>query len=209
MKKVIVVLVILIGLVVLAAIAIPILYKDKIVEKIKSTVNEKINAKVNFGSFDLTILGNFPNLTLCLNDISVIGSGEFEGDTLTSIKELEVSLDLMSAIKGEQIKIRSVNLHQALINLLVLKDGKANWDITKPAPATTATTSSSYNIALNDYRLDQSEIRYNDESAGISLVLKDVNHSGKGDFTQDLFVLSTNTEIAKAFAWYGGVNYLN
>ncbi|MGB3073955.1 MAG: AsmA-like C-terminal region-containing protein, partial [Chitinophagales bacterium] len=209
MKKVIISVLIIVVLVVIAAFTIPILFKDKIIAKVKSTINEQINAKVNFGTFDVSILSGFPNLTLCLNDLTIIGINEFEGDTLTSIKELKLNLDLMSAIKGEELRIRSVTVNNALLNLLVLKDGKANWDISKPAPTTAANASSDYKIELKSYQLLHSEVRYKDQSAGMKLLLKDVNHSGSGDFTQDLFTLSTKTNIASVFAIYGGVSYLN
>ncbi|MEP7127729.1 MAG: AsmA-like C-terminal region-containing protein [Chitinophagales bacterium] len=209
MKKVIISVLIIVVLVVIAAFTIPILFKDKIIAKVKSTVNEQLNAKVNFGTFDVSILSGFPNLALCLNDLTIIGINEFEGDTLTSIKELKLNIDLMSAIKGEEIKIKSVIVNKALVNLLVLKDGKANWDISKPAPTTTSTPSSDYRIELKSYQLLHSEVRFNDQSAGMKLMLKDVNHSGSGDFTQDLFTLSTKTNIASVFVTYGGVSYLN
>lgn len=39
--------------------------------------------------------------------------------------------------------------------------------------------------------------------------LKNVNHSGKGDFTQDLFTLNTQSNIEKLTVKYGGIPYLN
>lgn len=209
MKKLLIVILIIFVVLIAAIAVVPFIFKDKIVAKVKTAINDNVNAKVNFGTFDLSLLSSFPNLTLCLNDLSVIGINEFTGDTLTYMKELDVKLDLMSAIKGETIQIKSINLNHALINLLVRKDGKVNWDISKPTPPSASSASSGYHIELSSYSLNESEIRYDDQSLGMKIILQDVNHSGSGDFTQDLFTLSTKTQIAKTNMWYGAVKYLS
>lgn len=209
MKKIIIAL--LVVLVVFAAtlITVPILFKDKITAAVKTAINEQVNAKVNWSAVEVTILPNFPNLTLCLNDLNVTCLAPFEGDTLAAAQELEITLDLMSVIKGGTVSIRSVSLNKALVNLLVLKDGRVNWDITKPAPEAQAGASDAYHIALKSYRLDHSQIRYNDQSLGFKMLLQDVNHTGSGDFNQDLFTLATKTAVERCYVWYGGINYLN
>lgn len=70
---------------------------------------------------------------------------------------------------------------------MVLKDGKVNWDIMKASPATAGETApTDYQIALNSYEVTNSAIRYDDQSSGMRVTLQEVNHSGHGDFTQDL-----------------------
>jgi hypothetical protein len=210
MKKVLISIGILFLLLIAIIIVAPIIYKDKIVALVKKSANEQLNAQVNFGKFELTLIRNFPNITICLNDLSIVGTQPFEGDTLTYAKEFAISLDLMSVISGSKIKVKSIKIDEALINLMVLKDGKVNWDIMKPSPASTGETPpSDYQIALNSYEVTNSTIRYNDQPGGMRVSLQQVNHSGHGDFTQDLFTLSTNTTIEKTNVWYGGLHYLN
>ncbi|MBK9319645.1 MAG: AsmA family protein [Bacteroidetes bacterium] len=131
LKKILIVAGVLLVLIVGAAVLLPIIYKDKIVALVKEEVNKNINAKVDFGDFDLTILSSFPDFTIKIDQLSVIGIAPFEGDTLTSAKQLALTVDIMSVIKGSQIDIESIELNQAFINLIVLKDGRANWDIAK------------------------------------------------------------------------------
>ena len=132
MKKLLKITGITLLLLIVAMVAVPFLFKDKIIAKVKEEANKNLNAKVDFGAFDLTLLSSFPNLTFSINKVSIIGINQFNNDTLTSINNLELKMDLMSVFKGDQIKIHSIILNQPRINAIVLKDGKANWDITKP-----------------------------------------------------------------------------
>ncbi|WP_448635504.1 hypothetical protein [Pedobacter panaciterrae] len=45
-----------------AAAAIPLFFKKEIDAKIKSSINESVNAKVDFKDLDLTLIRSFPNL---------------------------------------------------------------------------------------------------------------------------------------------------
>ncbi len=209
MKKVFISVGIVFLLLLVGIVAGPVIYKDKIVALIKKATNEQVNAQVNFGEFELTLLRNFPNLTICINDLSIVGTQQFEGDTLTYAKEFAISFDLMSVVSGDKIKVKSIKADQALINLLVLKDGKVNWDILKPSPDSPGeSTPANFHITLNSYELTNSEIRYDDQSGSMRVTMQEVNHKGDGDFTQDLFTLSTVTTIGKTNLWYGGIRYL-
>ena len=211
MKKILIGLGIFLVLILGAAVLLPVIYKDKIVAMVKEEVNKNINAKVDFGDFDLTILSSFPDFTLSINNLSVVGVAPFQGDTLTSAKTLSLTVDIMSVIKGGQIDIKKIHLQQPLINLIVLKDGKANWDIAKPdsTPAGPASEPSKFKVALKSYSIDNGRLSYDDASLGFKMTMEDLNHSGMGDFTQDLFILSTNTSAAATDLWYGGVKYLH
>jgi len=210
LKKTIAGIGILILLVLGAAIILPIVYKDKIVAMVKEEANKNVNAKVDFGEFDLTIIRSFPNFTISINNLSVIGVAPFAGDTLTAIKELDFTIDVMSVIKGGQIDIKSIHLDEPLINLFVLKDGKANWDIAKPdSSATPSSEPTKFKVALRKYSINKGIIHYDDASMGFKMNLDNLNHDGSGDFTQDLFLLRTNTSVEAMNLWYGGVKYFH
>ena len=83
-----------------AAIIIPFIYKNEIKQKITEEINKNINAKVSFGDVDLSILKNFPNLQIAISEIKVSGIEEFTKDTLANIKEFDLSVDMMSVLRG-------------------------------------------------------------------------------------------------------------
>jgi hypothetical protein len=63
-KRILLTLGILIVLLLGAAVLIPILFKDKIEAAVKKEVNKNINAVVDWGEWDITILKSFPDLTV-------------------------------------------------------------------------------------------------------------------------------------------------
>ncbi len=98
--------VVIIGLLIL----IPVLFKDQIAERVKVEINKNVEARVDWEDFGLTFFRNFPNLTFSLHDLTVTGIEAFEGDTLTSVGNFRLVLDVGSVIRGvrrgDQIIIR-------------------------------------------------------------------------------------------------------
>jgi vacuolar-type H+-ATPase subunit H len=211
MKKALKIIAIIFVVLIALLIAVPFLMKDKILAKVKSEINNNVNATVDFKGFDLTIFKNFPNLTLLLEDLSVVGNDEFKGDTLAAIKTTSVTVDIMSVITGDQITVRGVFLDEPKIRLQVLQNGKANWDIAKPSTDTTASTGepAKFKAALKKYEVKNGYIDYDDKSLGFHMLMNGFNHEGSGDFTQDLFTLKTMSTIAALTVDYTGISYIS
>ncbi|MGX5817464.1 hypothetical protein ACWKWU_04665 [Chitinophaga lutea] len=187
-------LLILIGLL----IAVPYLFKGKIIEKIKSEVNKQLNAKVDFKDVDISLFRRFPRLAVALDGLEITGVNHFEGDTLLAVKRLDIAMNLMSAIKGDQIEIYSVVLQQPRIYAIVDEQGRPNWDIMKPdtdsaATAPTDTASENFALSLRQYSIEDGTVRYSDRQGNMHLIVKGLNHKGKGDFSADKFTLQTST----------------
>jgi hypothetical protein len=211
-KKIAVVVIIIVVALFTAAAVVPLFFKKEINAKIKSSVNESINAKVDFKDLDLSLLSSFPDLGIKINDLTIVGVDSFAKDTLANIRQLQLNVNLMSVIKGGTYQINSINLDQPEILAKVLKSGKANWDITKPdslASPGTDTAKTNFKAALQKYTIENGDVTYDDESLGVFMQMKNLNHSGKGDFTQDLFKLQTQSDIEELTVKYAGIPYLN
>jgi len=212
MKKVLLIIGVTLVLLVGALVALPFIFKDKIIQLAKDEANKNLNAKVNWGTFDLTILSTFPNFSFTLNDLKVTGIDDFKNDTLLSLKSLDLRMDIMSVIKGEKIKINGIVLDNPRINAIVLKNGKANWDITKPTPETVSQQPSEptkFKVGLKRFAIINGYVVYDDKQADMYSKVTGLNHELKGDFTQDIFDLVTQTTIDQLTVGYGGVNYFN
>lgn len=210
LKKIAITLGILLVVLLASAAIIPLVFKKEIIAKVKSSVNNQLNAKVDFKEFDLSLISSFPNLGIKLNNLSVIGTDSFALDTLANVKQLQLNLNLMSVINGETYEINAVNLDEPTIYAKVLKSGKANWDIMKPDTAVaTDTAKTSFKAALQKYTIENGKITYDDASLNFFMQADKLNHTGKGDFTQDVFTLNTSSEIEKLTVKYGGIPYLN
>ena len=116
----------------------------------------------------------------------------------------------MSLFSGSQMKIYSITVDKPRIHALVNKDGKTNWDITKP-DTTSATTEepSAFSMKLNHYKINDGYIKYADIPGDMSAEITHLNHSGSGDFTSDLFTLSTSTSAESVNFVYTKIPYLS
>jgi len=208
-KRVFIGFAVLIGLLLATAIAIPVFFKDKILVMVKKAANDNLNATVDFKDVDISILRSFPRLSVGISGVSVIGRDDFKNDTLIAADNIDFAIDLMKAING-QYEILNVGLSTARIHAIVLESGKANWDITKPSPETAPTEESApFAMKLKKYSIERTYIEYDDRQGKMKAVIRNLNHSGSGDFTSDAFTLSTNTTADALTYIYGGVPYLN
>jgi len=193
-----------------AAVAIPILFKGKITRIIKEQINKNIAAKVDFADVDLSLFRNFPRLSVALDSLRVTGIDEFAEDTLVSAQRINVALDLLSVF-GSEMKIHSIQVDRPRVHAIMLKNGHANWNITLPDTSTAATPGTEakpFKMALQRYAVTDGYISYRDDSSHMSCEISGLNHSGKGDFTSDNFVLQTSTQTAALSFNYGGIPYL-
>ncbi|HMZ47761.1 MAG TPA: AsmA-like C-terminal region-containing protein [Flavobacteriales bacterium] len=202
---------ILLLLVLLAAVLIPILFKDRIEAAMKEQVNASLNATVDWGEWDLSILSSFPNASFSISDVKVCNRAPFEGICLARIGELQATVGVMSLF-GDRILIKRVAIIRPDVHAKVLPDGRANWDIAladSAATETPADTSATlFNVKLSEYSITDGHLIYDDASLPMLMDLAGLDHTGKGDFTQDLFVLSTNTHADSATVVFDGIKSL-
>jgi len=210
-KRILLVIGMLIVLLLVAAVLIPILYKDKIEAAVKQQVNESVNATVEWSDWDIGILRSFPNASVSVDNVRVCNKAPFEGICLADIGQVRITIGLMSLF-GDQVLVKDVALREPIVHVKVLKDGQANWDIAIPDSTTaelaTDTGTTQFNVALRKYSITKGRIIYDDESLPMLMDLENVEHTGKGDFTQDLFTLSTQTAAEKVTVVFDGVKYL-
>lgn len=203
-------------LIIVLLIAAPFIFKGKIVAIVKEQANANLNAKVDFGEFDLSLISSFPDFRFEINDVRVIGINEFSEDTLAYIGQLKTDINLKSVLRGDQYQINSIVIDRPRILAKVLKDGKANWDIAKPSTDTTATaetpadtSATKFAMKLKEFKIQDAYIVYDDQQGHMYSKMEDFDYALNGDFTQDNFVMGNLLEIAKLTFKMGGVPYLN
>lgn len=200
--------------IIVALIAIPFLFKDKLIALVKEEANKNLNAKVDFGDFDLTIFSSFPDLRFKINNVQVVGINEFKDDTLANIGQLSTDINLKSLF-GDKYQINSVIIDKARLQAKVLYNGKANWDIAKPStdstgqPTPESQEPSKFAMKLKELKIKDAYIVYDDQQGNMYSKLEGFNYDLSGDFTQDNFVLSNLLDIAKTTFKMGGVAYMN
>lgn len=220
MKQFLAILGSLIGLILLAMLIVPYFFKDNILDALKQQANKQLEAEVAFSNdIGLSLFTHFPDATLTVNDIRVVNKAPFKGDTLAQVPQFSTTIDLFSLIGSGPMTVQAISLQQPDLRIKVLENGKANYqiyaaDTTKAAETaqqkdSSADTSSTFRLALNNYRISQGHLTYDDQSTGVYTQVDDLNHEGRGDFTLSQFDLDTETAIQALTLRYGGVNYLD
>jgi uncharacterized protein involved in outer membrane biogenesis len=180
----------LIALVLVLLLVLPLLFRDRIAQRVKAEVNQSLDARVDWRSVGIGFFRNFPNLTLTLDDLTAVGKGRFEGDTLAAVRHLRVVLDLASVLGnvvgggGKPIVVRAVELDRPRLSLIALEDGTANWDITKKSPeAEPQAAAKPVAISLRRFEIRDAAVAYDDAQAKLKASLSGFDQSLSGDFS--------------------------
>ncbi|MGH7498412.1 MAG: AsmA-like C-terminal region-containing protein [Gemmatimonadales bacterium] len=205
---------VLVLLLVLLLVA-PYLFRGKIEERVKTAANESLNARVDWHDLGLSFFRNFPNLTVSLDDLTAVGVGKFQGDTLAAVRHLRVVLDLASVLGnvmgGKPIVVRAVELDQPRLRLIALEDGTANWDIVKKTPETAQPEAASKPMAvsLRRFEISDASVSYDDAKAKLEAGVSGYSQSLSGDFSQNLVSIRTKADADTVSVTFAGIPYLN
>ncbi|WP_278034872.1 AsmA family protein [Flavobacterium nitratireducens] len=191
--------------------AIPYFFKDQIKAKITQAINEKVDAKVSFADADLSLFKNFPNANVTIEKLAIINKAPFEGDTLVDLGELNLKMSIKELFKGENepINIDGIYSKDGLINIIFNKDGVGNYDIAIKDDKTATGDAKSKPLSLNiqNYKIENFQFRYFDESSKIKMLIDSLNHEGTGDFAASKLDLNTKS-TAKISLDMDKVNYM-
>ncbi|MFW5724837.1 MAG: AsmA-like C-terminal region-containing protein [Bacteroidota bacterium] len=194
-------------------IILPVVFKGRIAEQVKVAINKNVNAEVDFGTFRLSFLRSFPDLTFRLNELYVGGVDHFEGDTLAAVSSTFVTIDLMSLFGSGGYEIKSIRVDQPHVMLKVLEDGRVNWDIvvdTTDEQPDDALEESDFNLALKKLTINEGVMVYDDRDLQFFLNLQDLDLTLSGDFTATTTTLRIrNTTVQQVFAKYEGMPLLH
>jgi len=212
MKKLFKILGISIAIILILLLVLPYAFKGKLTEIAKTEINKNVNAQVDFDGISLSLFRSFPHFNMGIKNISITGKDEFEGVSLAKLDKLSVTIDLFSVFSGNNYEIRKINVIRPDLNLLVLDDGLANYDIAVESESTEESqegpgTESPVVIKINNFIISDGNLDYADKTQNINVHLSGLNHSLNGDLSSDFTNLQTNTDIKSLTFNYAGINY--
>ncbi len=118
------------------------------------TMLKNVNAKVDFQDFGMSLFTNFPNFSFHLDEISIVGEGEFSGDTLAGIESVSAVIDIMSVLGGDVYQVKKVSIVRPDVYLKVLADGEANYNIVPEGEEDASVSDDGSASAFNDSNMD-------------------------------------------------------
>jgi AsmA-like C-terminal region/AsmA family len=199
---------------VLLLLLVPALFGGRIANRVKAEVNRTLDARVDWRDAGLGLFHDFPNLTLRLDDLTVLGMGKFAGDTLAAVREFRVVLDLASALRSvmgssSPIIVRAVELDRPRLALVALEDGSANWDITKKAAPAAPKAERPLAISLRRFEIDSGSVVFDNRAAKLRATLLGLDQTLTGDFSKDQVAVETRAQADTATVVFAGIPYLN
>jgi uncharacterized protein involved in outer membrane biogenesis len=119
MKKWLKILLSLLVLVIIALVAIPYLFKDRLAQMVKDQVNAQIHAEFDFDGVDLSLLSSFPKAELELQGVHIINKAPFAGDTLFAANRIDLAMGLTQLFGSDGLSISKLALDGGTVNVLV------------------------------------------------------------------------------------------
>jgi len=192
----------------LLLLALPFVFKGKILDLAKKEINEMLNAKVDFDGLSLSFIRSFPNATISLENFYIAGVDEFENDTLVCAKNISATVNIKSFFGDTGYEISKVSMSDAKLHAIVLKDGKANWDIVAP-DTTEIEEPSNFKMLLQKVNIKNTDILYDDSVSLMNVALKGLNLTLSGDMTADETRIKTNLTAAELSFIMDKISYLS
>ncbi|WP_321996350.1 AsmA family protein [Draconibacterium orientale] len=213
MKRIIVIILIVIVVLFGAVLAIPVFFKQNILNTAKTTLNKQMNAEVEFADLKLSLIKNFPKVTVELQEVMIKGKGEFAQDTLLNVPRFAATMNLSSLFSSNR-SIEEVILEKPLLNLVVAESGNVNWDV---APASgsaekenaTVADGEEFQLALENIDVNDARLVYNDKLAKMRADLEDINLDISGEMFGNTTQLNIGGVVRNLTYSLEGVNYVS
>lgn len=202
--------------IILALILIPVLFKPQLLRLAETEINKQVNAQVAFRDLDISVFRNFPQLSIGLEEVSVVNRAPFEGDTLVAFDRFSVCVNLFSLFDLSNLEVNEVLLDRPRIYGQRDSLGRANWEITypdsvaKPQTAEASSgTDSQLKLKLRRFAIRDAQVGYRDQEAKLDARLRHLNFELTGDLGLKQTLLSLHLGIDSVRVVSGGIPYVS
>jgi hypothetical protein len=183
------------GALLLISLALAIAYwqKDTLINYVLGEVNQNVKTKINVASIDLSLVKHFPNTAIALNQVYAAPAKPFaQNDTLLAAKRIYLLFDFWQLLNSKY-HLKKVVIEDAMVKLLIDKNGFENFDIWKSSGSKTATK---LNLNLNQVLLKRTAFIF-ENNVQQNKYDTYINYATlKGNFTDTQFEVSANADLA-------------
>ena len=196
-------------------IILPKVFKDDIYALAKKEIERNIDAHVELGDLQISFFKNFPKPAVTINNFKITGKGVFENNTLIQIGEAVAQIDLSSLLNMEEgIEISKISIKDTDLDIQVLENGIANYDITTSYSETEnynedQVNNSGINLELKALKISNFNLSYKDMQEEIFADIKQLNTKGFIKISDNEYLIESESDIESLSIEYGDINYLN
>lgn len=198
----------------LLLIIVPISVRGKMTGVVVKQANKYLNASVSIENVSISLLRHFPNATVSVKGVEVVGKEDFAQDTLLSADKVMLTMNLKSLFCGGGFDIVRVTAEGTDVKAIVLEDGRQNWDILTSTAKEEADEPDDpedpdeVNVRLNKLIFKDVNILFDDRQSAMYASLQDLGLTLSGDMTADHATLSLDMGIGSTDFRFKGVPYL-
>ena len=191
MKKIVKIAVIAVVVILAIALIAPAALRGKIADIVKREANAMLAARLDFENLDISLLRHFPNASVELKGLTLVGVDRFEGDTIVAARRISVVVNLMSLFGDSGFEVTKVILASPAVHAHKLADGAVSWDVMKPAEAPAEevpaeeSAPSSFRLSVRDFRISDAAIRYEDDSTNMRFSTAPLSLRLRGNMSAD------------------------
>ena len=160
----------LLGVVLLViSVALWLVFTPKRLTPIVRQVADKIiTAEHEVGQVELTFFSTFPDFGLRAEGLTIVNPVEgAQSDTLLSAPEVVATVDVMAFLRDENLIVKELSLHEAVVNAYLSANGKTNFDVfALPEDTTADEDTTAFVLPFKGLQVDKLSI----EARGITLV---------------------------------------
>lgn len=220
MKKFVKILTTVVVVILAIALIVPIALHGKIADIVKTEANKMLTARLDFERLNISLLRHFPNASVELKDLTLIGGEEpFAGDTIVAARRISVVVNLMSLFGDSGFEVTKVILADPALHAHKMADGAVNWNVMRPseeepaageeAPAGEEKGGSSFRLSVRDFRISGATIRYEDDSTRMSFSTDPLTLRLRGDLSADRTTLDLRLKTERTNFVSGGIPLLS
>jgi len=136
------------------------IFKDRIIQQFVREVNKSLNTPVKIGAIDVTLLEDFPNLSIVCNDVEIEDSHPGAYPLLTA-KSIAFQLNPLEVWRGNYT-IKGLTIRESETNLKIDQKGRSNFNILKQDSSITA---DNVGFSLKNVKLKKSIVHYSDKKS--------------------------------------------
>lgn len=197
---------ILLGVVLLLAVLIPVLFEDKIKQIFISELNKSLATPVTLNEDDihLSLFKHFPDASLVFNNVGIRESFPKSQKNFLEAKEISLLFNFWSILRGNYT-IEKLVVRDGFCNLVTDKKGNINYRFWKES---TDTTASEFSMQLNKVDMLNMDFRYLDYAYNQDVDLHIHDCTFSGNFTSDLYTMQTSGDLLSRRIRIGSSNYL-
>jgi len=192
LKKIFYTIIILFATVLVGSSIAVFVYKDRIIDLLKTEIDQKISTKIEVGSIDLKLIKGFPNISIQF--IGVKFHSTFSDELLLESKKIYFVLNIIDLF-NKSITVERLEIENAKLIIHKNGEGEKGYDVFKVENSGDDTG----NMNINSIKFSNVEIVHLDDERGVNDVFDIISLNGLASFNDSVYQINIRSKaIIKA-----------